>query len=112
MLKNYTLAEIKAICEAHKNDECDKCELFDTCMNTLQSNPEHWQIDSRELVEVVHAHWIYTGRTNVYGGEEIKCSNCGDNFMVTERAKEHELYCRYCGAKMDADGERREEQSE
>ena len=40
--------------------------------------------------------WIRTGRTNVYGGEELMCPFCGDRVMVQNI--EYELYCRQCGA--------------
>lgn len=40
--------------------------------------------------------WIRTGRTNVYGGEELICPFCGDRVMVQNI--EYELYCRQCGA--------------
>lgn len=40
--------------------------------------------------------WIRTGRTNVYGGEELMCPFCGDRVMV--QYIEYELYCRQCGA--------------
>ena len=41
-------------------------------------------------------HWIRTGRTNVYGGEELMCPFCGDRVMVQNI--NYELYCRQCGA--------------
>lgn len=41
-------------------------------------------------------HWIRTGRTNVYGGEELMCPFCDDRVMVQNI--EYELYCRNCGA--------------
>ena len=40
--------------------------------------------------------WIRTGRTNIYGGEELMCPFCGDRLMVQNI--EYELYCRQCGA--------------
>lgn len=40
--------------------------------------------------------WIRTGRTNIYGGEELMCPFCGDRVMVQNI--EYELYCRQCGA--------------
>ena len=94
MMKNYTLAEIKAICEAHKVDECEKCEIYDICMSTFQNAPEHWQIDSRELVKVVHAHWIPKNEYFSY------CSNCD---MEVIEVQSWFRYCPNCGAKMDAE---------
>ena len=46
--------------------------------------------------------WIRTGRTNVYGGIEVQCSNCGDKVMVQHL--EDEWYCRHCGADMGMKG--------
>ncbi len=46
--------------------------------------------------------WIRTGRTNIYGGIEVQCSNCGDKVMVQHL--EDEWYCRHCGADMGVKG--------
>ena len=46
--------------------------------------------------------WIRTGRTNIYGGIEVRCSNCGDRVMVQHL--EDEWYCRHCGADMGMKG--------
>lgn len=46
--------------------------------------------------------WIITGRTNIYGGIEVQCSNCGDKVMVQHL--EDEWYCRHCGADMGMKG--------
>ena len=46
--------------------------------------------------------WIRTGRTNIYGGIEAQCSNCGDKVMVQHL--EDEWYCRHCGADMGMKG--------
>lgn len=46
--------------------------------------------------------WIRTGRTNIYGGIEVQCSNCGDKVMVQHL--EDEWYCRHCGADMGMKG--------
>ena len=46
--------------------------------------------------------WIRTGRTNIYGGIEVQCSNCGDRVMVQHL--EDEWFCRHCGADMGMKG--------
>ena len=46
--------------------------------------------------------WVRTGRTNIYGGIEVQCSNCGDKVMVQHL--EDEWYCRHCGADMRMKG--------
>ena len=46
--------------------------------------------------------WLRTGRTNIYGGIEVQCSNCGDRVMVQHL--EDEWYCRHCGADMGMKG--------
>ena len=48
------------------------------------------------IEERKEGRWIRTGRTNVYGGEELMCPFCGDRVMVQNI--EYELYCRQCGA--------------
>ena len=46
--------------------------------------------------------WIRTGRTNIYGGIEVQCSNCNHKVMVQHL--ENEWYCRHCGADMGMKG--------
>lgn len=46
--------------------------------------------------------WIRTGRTNIYGGIEVQCSNCGDKVMVQHL--EDEWFCRHCSADMGMKG--------
>ena len=58
----------------------------------------HWFKDSAER----KGEWIRTGRTNIYGGIEVQCSNCGDKVMVQHL--EDEWYCRHCGADMGMKG--------
>ena len=53
-------------------------------------------------IEPKHGEWIRTGRTNIYGGIEVQCSNCGDRVMVQNL--EDEWYCRHCGADMGMKG--------
>ena len=53
-------------------------------------------------IEPKHGEWIRTGRTNIYGGIEVQCSNCGDRVMVQHL--EDEWYCRHCGADMGMKG--------
>lgn len=52
-----------------------------------------------------HGKWIHTGRTNIYGGFEILCSNCKTTLMVSKgRYEIGENYCDVCGAKMEKEG--------
>lgn len=59
-------------------------------------------IDEAPTIEPKHGEWIRTGRTNIYGGIEVQCSNCGDRVMVQHL--EDEWYCRHCGADMGMKG--------
>ena len=66
---------------------------------------EQWldTIPSIELsADRPQGEWIRTGRTNIYGGIEVQCSNCGDRVMVQHL--EDEWYCRHCGADMGMKG--------
>lgn len=58
-----------------------------------------------DVAPVRHGTWTITVRTNVYGGREIICSECGEGFMVSPKTLEFlsdtERYCCRCGAKMD-----------
>ena len=61
------------------------------------------EVIEREIMSIPSAdrpqgEWIRTGRTNIYGGIEVQCSNCGDKVMVQHL--EDEWYCRHCGARM------------
>lgn len=52
--------------------------------------------------DIPQGEWIRTGRTNIYGGIEVQCSNCGDKVMVQHL--EDEWFCRHCGADMGMKG--------
>ena len=64
--------------------------------------------ECEEVIEAIpsadrpQGEWIRTGRTNIYGGIEVQCSNCGDKVMVQHL--EDEWYCRHCGADMGMKG--------
>ena len=62
---------------------------------------EKW-IDTFPSADRPQGEWIRTGRTNIYGGIEVQCSNCGDRVMVQHL--EDEWYCRHCGADMGMKG--------
>lgn len=57
----------------------------------------------KALSDRPQGEWIRTGRTNIYGGIEVQCSNCNDKVMVQHL--EDEWYCRHCGADMGMKGE-------
>lgn len=57
------------------------------------------------------AHWVLTGRKNVYCGIEVVCSYCNSTVMVSNVSDEK--YCRTCGAMMEVppkDGEQEAQQ--
>lgn len=64
----------------------------------------HWNCPMLTNLEMLpsadrpQGEWIRTGRTNIYGGIEVQCSNCGDRVMVQHL--EDEWYCRHCGCRM------------
>lgn len=60
------------------------------------------QMPSADVVEVVHASWVWG---KVCGSKGYCCTNCGAGFVGENAewiAKEHD-YCPKCGAKMDGD---------
>ena len=59
-------------------------------------------LEALPAAEPKRGEWIRTGRTNIYGGIEVQCSNCGDRVMVQHL--EDEWYCRHCGADMGMKG--------
>lgn len=76
-------------------DECGKFEYCDT--------------DRFEVVfdnERPHGEWIVTGRKNVFGGFEIKCSNCHNTLMVSpDRWEFGEKFCDICGSRNKKEGD-------
>ena len=78
----------------------EEFDLYDSYMNEVESIP------SADVVEVVHASWVWG---KVCGSKGYCCTNCGAGFVGENAewiAKEHD-YCPKCGAKMD--GERKSE---
>ena len=66
-------------------------------MIDLTADEREYEIRAIPTIEERNVgEWIRTGRTNVYGGEELMCPFCGDRVMVQNI--EYELYCRQCGA--------------
>ena len=62
---------------------------------------------TEDVAPIRHGKWTIGERTNVYGGREITCSECGESFMVSPLTlkflSDTERYCCRCGAKMDGD---------
>ena len=72
------------------------------------ADPINILTEVRDRIEAIpsadrpQGEWIRTGRTNIYGGIEVQCSNCNDKVMVQHL--EDEWYCRHCGADMGMKG--------
>ena len=66
------------------------------CLSILRA------IEELPSADIPQGEWIRTGRTNIYGGIEVQCSNCGDKVMIQHL--EDEWYCRHCGADMGMRG--------
>ena len=65
------------------------------CMKDCPDHCYHFEPDRP------HGEWIKTGRTNVYGGFEVECSQCHTKLMVSpSRWEIGENFCDVCGAKM------------
>lgn len=58
-----------------------------------------------EIPTVEKGFWIETGVKNVYGGKQIKCSECGFSLIISpehfENLSYYEAYCCHCGCKMN-----------
>ena len=78
------------------SNECESAELLDRAADTIEMLSEKARADRPQ------GEWIRTGRTNVYGGIEVQCSNCNDKVMVQHI--EDEWFCRHCGADMGMKG--------
>ena len=73
-------------------DACEIGKITLECMDELMGM----------IADRPQGEWIRTGRTNIYGGIEVQCSNCNDKVMVQHL--EDEWYCRHCGADMGMKG--------
>ena len=87
----------------------ERKRIFDTIVDLQPTAGKHF-LEVQPLADVApvrHGRWIIGKRTNVYGGREIICSECGEGFMVSPKTLEFlsdtERYCCRCGAKMDGD---------
>ena len=88
----YREDAIKAIAETIADDDDTSAWLY-VAKDMLNAVPS---------ADRPQGEWIRTGRTNIYGGIEVQCSNCGDKVMVQHL--EDEWYCRHCGADMGMKG--------
>ncbi len=92
-------------CNSYNGIRCRACEL-DNAMLLME------EIPAADVVEVVHAEWIYHECVSFYEGTKsgYSCSAC--NAFVDEEVFEiyeiHKNFCGNCGAKMD--GKRKEQQ--
>ena len=68
----------------------------------MQASDTIIMLSEKARADRPQGEWIRTGRTNIYGGIEVQCSNCGDKVMVQHL--EDEWYCRHCGADMGMKG--------
>ena len=100
---------VAAIANLHVSH--DREEIFKAYAknpHSMTTDFEGTLIDAINAVEALpsadrpQGEWIRTGRTNIYGGIEVQCSNCGDRVMVQHL--EDEWYCRHCGADMGMKG--------
>ena len=86
--------------------ECaEECAICPMCDGRQYNNPKllHCKIIiDAPIIDRPQGEWIRTGRTNIYGGIEVQCSNCNDKVMVQHL--EDEWYCRHCGADMGMKG--------
>ena len=90
----YREDAIKAVCEG-----C--LSIWKTCQHRWNC-PALTNLTKLPSADRPQGEWIRTGRTNIYGGIEVQCSNCGDRVMVQHL--EDEWYCRHCGADMGMKG--------
>lgn len=88
--KEYTLPNGKKA--VFEYDVCGIGKITLECMDELMGM----------IADRPQGEWIRTGRTNIYGGIEVQCSNCGDKVMVQHL--EDEWFCRHCGADMGMKG--------
>ena len=91
MLKRYQ----EDLCYGIACKDCSMCTEDGGC------RVEEW-VDKFPSADRPQGEWIRTGRTNIYGGIEVQCSNCNDKVMVQHI--EDEWFCRHCGADMGMKG--------
>lgn len=87
---NCSIGDFKhSLCDSCDNGFCQEFKGIGTQEDFINAVMERIKLQGE---------WIRTGRTNIYGGIEVQCSNCGDKVMVQHL--EDEWYCRHCGADM------------
>lgn len=99
------LIDVDALSEKFIKECAEECAICPMCDGRQYNNPKllHCKIIiDAPIIDRPQGKWIRTGRTNIYGGIEVRCSNCGDRVMVQHL--EDEWYCRHCGADMGMKG--------
>lgn len=99
------LIDADALSEKFIKECAEECAICPMCDGRKYNNPKllHCKIIiDAPIIDRPQGEWIRTGRTNIYGGIEVRCSNCGDRVMVQHL--EDEWYCRHCGADMGMKG--------
>jgi len=100
------------LCEKQKGLEIAGCINIAKDFGRVIKLIDEGYIPTADVVEVVHAEWIYHECVSSYDGTKsgYSCSAC--NAFVEEEVFEtdefHKIFCGNCGAKMD--GERKEYQ--
>ena len=85
------------------NDRLNTLDNLSTATDVVKAIREaEYRGYMKAVADRPQGEWIRTGRTNIYGGIEVQCSNCGDKVMVQHL--EDEWYCRHCGADMGMKG--------
>ena len=84
------------------DDLIRRSDVYKAIDDWLEGRVPNLNIKDIPSADRPQGEWIRTGRTNIYGGIEVQCSNCGDKVMVQHL--EDEWYCRHCGADMGMKG--------
>ena len=84
------------------DDLIRRSDVYKAVDDWLEGRVPNLNIKDVPSADRPQGEWIRTGRTNIYGGIEVQCSNCGDKVMVQHL--EDEWYCRHCGADMGMKG--------
>ena len=88
------------------------CKMFNRYFHDLNGNPTQvlvsdikqafLELPTTEIAEIKHGKWLGVHCTGQY--DDWKCSCCG-NFEDTRNRNNCGNYCKWCGAKMDLEGD-------
>ena len=83
---------------------CDGCSFKTQSGECIMPFCKVRTLPAVDVVEAIHAYWMYADELDESGDLQAYCSNCMALDLHAPRKKNDVPYCWRCGAKMDGDG--------